>query len=283
MHEKVRNYEPVKFIRRYILSNWKGEVSESRLYENVISKLKDKEAKAICDFVKSLNSSATVYKKIIECSLPYERLNRKLTELHLIEVAPSFTLFLKVVSYLGNGELSEQDVLDIMEMIETFHIRWGICGQTTSRFDLIYNEICVELQNKNPKEFKDVIKQKLSQEIRNNVDDEIFKKNFCSRNFDATKERTKYILWKLSKPTGETSLNIKEIQTEHIMPKTLSNDWINYLTKEMAKNKEEVITLHKENCDRIGNLTIIKGKWNISMSNRLFEEKRGTTVNQSFR
>jgi hypothetical protein len=273
MYEKVRNYEPVKFIRRYILSNYKGKISEARLYEEVNSKLKEEEPANICDFIRKLNAAATIYKKILECDLLYDRLNKKLKYLHLIEVAPSFTLLLKVIPYLGK-DLSEQDFLEIMGMIEKFHIRWGICGQSTSKLDQIYNEICMELQNKNPTEFKRIIGQKLSQEIRNNVDDEIFKRNFASRNFKATEPRTKYILWKLSKPTGETSLNIKEIQTEHIMPKTLSNDWINYLKTNTSKSKEEIAALHKENLDKIGNLTIIKGEWNNSMSNRLFDEKK---------
>lgn len=274
MYEKVRNYEPVKFIRRYILSTWKGKISQKKLYEGVSSELKDKKPEDIHEFVKNLNSSATVYKKILECSLPYPSLNKKLTELHMVEVAPSFPLLLKVIPYLENKEISEQDVFEIMEMIETFHIRWGICGQSTSRLDQIYNEICIELQNKKPMEFKDAISSRLSQEVKNNVDDKSFKDKFSSRNFKATETRTKYILWKLSKPTGETSLNIKEIQVEHIMPKTLSSAWIDYLKKKTSKEKDEILALHKENLDKIGNLTIIKGEWNISMSNRLFDEKK---------
>ncbi|ROL56129.1 HNH endonuclease [Bacteroidetes/Chlorobi group bacterium Naka2016] len=280
MYEKIRDKEPVKFIRRYVLSNWKGKISETRLYEEVCSKLKDERAENLHNFVGFLNSSATVYKKIFDCSLPYDSLNKKLNELHLVEVAPSFTLLLKIIPFLENKTISEQDVFDIIEMIETFHIRWGICGQATSRLDKIYNEICMELQNKVPAEFKETIKQKLSQEIRNNVDDEIFKRNFASRNFKATEPRTKYILWKLSRPTGETSLNIKEIQTEHIMPKTLNADWINYIKTNISKNKEEIVELHKEYLDMIGNPTIIKGEWNISMSNRLFQEKKND-YNQS--
>jgi len=273
MYEKVRDYEPVKFIRRYILSIWKGKISEKKLYDEVSSKLNREEPKNICDFIRNLNAAATVYKKILECDLSYDRLNKKLEDLRSVEVAPSFTLLLKVIPYLGKG-LSEQDVLDIMKMIETFHIRWGICGQSTSKLDQIYNEICMELQNKEPKEFNGIIRQKLSQEIKNNVDDEIFKRNFASRSFKPTEPRTKYILWKLSNPTGETSLNIKEIQTEHIMPKTLSAEWINYLKTHTSKTEGEIDALHKENLDRIGNLTIIRGEWNISMSNKLFNEKK---------
>jgi len=58
------------------------------------------------------------------------------------------------------------------------------------------------------------------------------------------------------------------------MPQTLSNEWIEYLKKKTSKTEEEIRALHRENLNKIGNLTIIKGEWNISMSNRLFSEKK---------
>jgi uncharacterized protein with ParB-like and HNH nuclease domain len=102
MYEKVRNHEPVKFIRRYILSIWKGKISESKLYEEVNSKLNNETCANICDFVVKLNAAATVYKKIFErtFSYDYDKVNKKLNDLHLVEVAPSFTLLLKVLPYL---------------------------------------------------------------------------------------------------------------------------------------------------------------------------------------
>jgi len=278
MYEKIRNKEPVKFIRRYVLSTYKGKVSESRLYEEVRKKLEKEKPKNIQDFVKNLNFNATIYKKIIDCNFSKDRINKKLQELHLVEVSPSFTLLLKVIPYLlENEKISEDDIFNIMEMIEIFHIRWGICGQSTSRLDQIYNELCMELSNKQPGEFKETIKKKLLQEIKNNIDDEIFKRNFENRLFRPNETRTKYILWKLSKPTGETVINIKDIQTEHILPRTLNSkdgEWVKYLEQKTSKTKEEIMALHKENLNRIGNLTIIKSSWNISMSNRLFDEKK---------
>jgi len=274
MYEKVRGKEPVKFIRRYILSNYKGKISESRLYEEIRKKLEKENPEKICDFVKDLNVNATIYKKIFESSFSQDKINKKLRELHLVEVAPSFTLLLKIIPHLENKKISEKDVLEIMEMIESFHIRWGVCGQSTSRLDQIYNDICMELKGKQPQEFKEIVKNKLLQEIKNNADDEIFRRNFRQRAFKPNESRTKYILWKLSKPTGETALNIGEIQTEHVMPQTLSNKWIEYLKRKISKTEEEIRALHRENLNRIGNLTIIKGEWNISMSNRLFSEKK---------
>jgi len=274
MYEKVRDKEPVKFIRRYVLSTYRGKISESRLYEEVRKRLEKEKPGIIHGFVRDLNFNATIYKKILECSFPRDIINAKLRELHLVQVAPSFTLLLKIIPYLENGKISENDVLDIMQMIEIFHIRWGICGQSTSRLDQIYNDVCMEIKDKQPREFKTTIKRRLSQEIKNNTDDEIFKRNFKQRIFRPNETRTKYILWKLSKPSGETVLNIREVQTEHILPQTLNNKWISYLIEKTSKTKEEIIALHKENLNRIGNLAIIKGNWNISMSNRLFDEKK---------
>lgn len=276
MYGKVKDHEPVKFLRRFILSEWKGNIPETQLYKKVTDLLeKEKDPQKFYEFVKSLNSSATIYKKISECKTSSSNVNNKLEDLHSVEVSPSFTLLLKVIHYMEEKKIPEEDVLEILDMIETFHIRWGICELTTWKLDGIYNEICMSLKDVNdPKKFKEVIKQKFSEEIKNNADDGIFKSRFHSKNFKGDEKRTKYILWKLCGPTGEVTLNIKEINTEHIMPQTLSEEWIEDLKKKTSKSKEEIITLHKQNVNRIGNLTIIKGEWNRSMSNKLFDEKK---------
>ncbi len=274
MYEKVRDKGPVKFIRRFMISNYKGNFSESRLYENVRNKLEDKEPTEFYNFTRKLNSSATIYKKIFESSFENNKINKKLNELKIIEVSPSFTLLIKILPFYEDENISKEDLLKIMELIETFHIRWGICGQSTGRLDRIYNEICDGLKQKNFEEYLDYIEGKLSRYVKENVDDEIFKRNFTSRNFKPGEQRTKYILWKLSDPTGETILDINEIETEHIMPQTLSEKWVNYLENQTGKDKNQIIALHQEMLNHIGNLTIIKETWNRSMSNRIFTKKK---------
>lgn len=284
MYDKVRKYEPVKFIRRYILSEWSGKFTEKNLYKEVTKELERREDNInILNFVKNLNFAATNYQKIFETSFDSDRINKRLYELHLIEVSPSFTLMLKVIPYWLDNKLSEDDLLEIMEMIEIFHIRWGICEQSTSKLDGIYNQICLVLKDQPVEKFKEKIKQIIFDNIKSHVDDETFRKSFSSRKFRASESRTKYVLWKLSKPTGETFFDIKNIQTEHIMPKKLSDEWIKYLTKQTGKRKDEILSLHDEYLDKIGNLTIIKGEWNVSISNRLFSEKRKEYKNSEFK
>jgi len=283
MFQKVRDKSPVKFIRRYMLANYKGKFSESNLYKHVRSRLENNTPDQYLQFAKELNFSSSIYKKIFDSSFDDKKINKKLDELKTVEVSPSFTLLIKIMPLYEEDKKSRRDdILRILELIEAFHIRWGICGQSTGRLDQIYNEICNGLGQKNFGEYFKYIEGKLSRYVKESVDDEIFKHNFASRNFKFGEQRTKYILWKLCKPTGETTLDIKEIETEHIMPQTLSEQWINYLQNQTGKDKNQVIVLHEEMLNKIGNLTIIKEAWNRSMSNRIFAQKKNDYVKSDF-
>jgi len=289
MFANVRDIEPIKFFRRYVLSSFKGKVSEKRLNKTLRSIIeKEKwDTEKILNFVKDLDQKSIIYSHIHKADFQDAiEINKKLQDLQLVEVSPSYTLLLKLFPFYENALLSKENIIEVLEMIETFHIRWGVCGQSTSSLDTIYNEICHDLSTtSNSTDSMGIlhsIMSRLDKEIKANVDYTVFKDNFLKRPFKPSERRTTYILWRLSKPTGETTININEIQTEHIMPQTLSNDWIKYLEDKTNLSENEIREKYKEYGDRIGNLTIIKGKWNESMSNRLFEEKKKDYKNSEF-
>ena len=84
-----------------------------------------------------------------------------------------------------------------------------------------------------------IIKGYLTNEIRLNANNELFKRSFVTKLFSPTEKRTKYILWKLSNPTGELKFDVDEVQTEHIMPQKLSIDWIEYLKQNSGFQKTQ--------------------------------------------
>jgi len=289
MFEHVRDIEPVKFFRRYMLSSFKGKVSEKRL-NKVLRSIIEKEkwnSEKILNFVKDLNQKSIIYKHIHGANFQDAvGINKRLRDLQLVEVAPSYTLLLKLFPFYERDLLGKENIAEVLDIIEVFHIRWGVCGQSTSRLDTIYNEICNDLSAisnyPDSKRILQSIRSRLDREIKMNVDNSIFKSNFLKRSFKPSERRTKYVLWRLSKPTGETMININDIQTEHIMPQTLSSDWVKYLQDKTSLTESEIREQHKEHRDTIGNLTIIKGKWNIGMSNRLFQEKKKDYKNSEF-
>lgn len=282
MYQKIGNNEPVKFLRRYTMSRYKGKIAETKLYEAIKTKVQGLAVEQIVDFVKDINSKASIYKKIIDNGFSSPEINMSLSHLAMVEVGPSYTLLMKLFSFFEDGRIQKSQILEAMRMIETFHIRWGISGKATSALDQIYSDISNDIGNDNLEDFLSLIRARFTKELKSGADDITFERSFITRSFRSSELRTKYILWKLSDPTGETIPDLNIIETEHIMPQTLSNEWYNYLIQRTGKAHEEIRLMWEENLNRIGNLTIIKGDWNARDSNKLFDVKKADYVNSEF-
>lgn len=276
MYEKVRDIEPVSFLRRSILSEYKGKVSEARVYERIRQMLENVEPKAVARFTEWLNEKAGVYKKLVDANFKSVAVNRLLKNLQHIKVASSYPLLIKVFSHFvtEGGGISEEDIIGILKDIESFNIRWGICRRYSGNLDRIFNDLATELSKRKPDDYRKYINKALKKEMaENGVDDEMFKERFISGSFNPNESRTKYILFRLARP-GENgkSVELKDTHTEHIMPKRLTGPWKAALSNS-GKGEEEVSMLHREYLNRIGNLTIIEGDWYLKYSNKLFKEK----------
>ena len=282
MYQKIGNDEPVKFIRRYTMSRYKGKVAETKLYETIKTKTQNFSIDQIVDFVRDINSKASIYKKIINKEFYDQDINRSLSHLSMIEVGPSYTLLMKLFSFYEEGKIQKSKIIEVLDMIETFHIRWGICGQATAALDQIYSDISSDIGEGNSVDFVRLVRERFTKELKSGAEDITFERNFKNRSFRTSELRTKYILWKLSDPTGETIPDINSIETEHIMPQTLSKEWYDYLIDNLKKSPEEIKVMLEENLNRIGNLTIMKDAWNTRDSNKLFDIKKSDYQNSEF-
>ncbi len=265
------------FFYRFILSEYPGKISAKQLYEEVTKKSKNWGAKEIIEFTKKLNASATVYTELIDGKIGNLRINRRLQDIKSFEASPSYTLLMKITPLFKDGRLNEDQYLKIIDFIESFHIRWGICGQSTSRLNDIYNQICTKLRLDNSDGIlSDIEDNYLS--WASPINDSVFKASFQKEFAQFSASRTKYIIWKLGKPAGEVSLNFDEVHTEHILPQTLNDEWIFELEKSSEMSKGEVKKTHDLLINKMGNFALIKGEWNISMSNRVFSKKKENYV-----
>jgi len=274
MYEKIRDYEPVTFFHRFMLSEYAGKISARQLYEE-IKKKADSEHwndEKIANFTKKLNNTASLYVELIDANIGSPAINRRLWDIKLFEAGPSYTLLLKIAPKLKEGTLSETQFIKIIDLIETFHIRWGLCGLSTSRLSDIYNRICIKLEQVEPDHFFDFIESEYIS-WSSPINDTAFKSAFSEEFAQPSASRTKYIIWKLGKPAGEVSLNFDEVHTEHIMPQTISREWMLALETTSGQNEENIRKTHNILINKIGNFALIKGEWNIGMSNRPFFEK----------
>lgn len=277
MYEKIRDYDPVTFFYRFMLSEYPGKISARQLYEEVNKKSKNWGSKEIIEFTRKLNASATIYIELISGKIGNLKIDRRLQDIKSFEAGPSYTLLMKITPLFKDGRLNEDQYLKVIGFIESFHIRWGICGQSTSRLNDIYNQICTRLKFENSDEILGGIEDNYLS-WASPINDSVFKTSFQEEFAQFSASRTKYIIWKLGKPAGEVSLNFDEVHTEHILPQTLNEKWILELEKATGMNVEEIKRTHDLLINKIGNFALIKGEWNISMSNRVFTTKKESYV-----
>ncbi|MBN1882181.1 MAG: DUF262 domain-containing protein [Deltaproteobacteria bacterium] len=276
MYDRLRDRDPVTFFRRYILSRFRGKVSEARVYERIRHIIESLSVEDVRDFAVDLSEKALLYEKILDGTTKSADVNRRLRNLNFIKAFAAHSLLLLVLeAFEETDALSEEDVSCILGDIETFHIRWAVCNRFAGNLDKMYNDLCVVLGSEAPDRFRAFIREFLTRLLEENrVTDEIFENDFISRHFNPNEPKTKYILHRLTTPTVPVSngVDYRSVHTEHIMPKRLTNQWRDYL-KRTGRSDDEIAMLHREYHNRIGNLTLIKGEWYLKYSNKMFNEK----------
>jgi len=192
----------------------------------------------------------------------------KLIDLLNLGVAPAYTLLLFVFSKYPNEDFS-----NLLELIENWFIRRQLTNTPpTSKLDDIFMNAVKEIQN----EYDFGIIKDLMTKSDIYVTDEEFKKFLLKKPiYDINSDTTRYLLLKLerSKRKDENELenpwkknkNKKVWSVEHILPQTPNkkSDWKQYFSDDEIENY-----VH-----RIGNLSLIWGKNNSSLSNDSFYKK----------
>lgn len=271
MYSNVKDIEPVKFVRRFMLANYAGIISERKLYDGVKEKIDKITLPDIVKFTDALNESSEYYKQIYSSKTGDSEIDSKLTDLNLIKVLPSYSLLLKIFPLYEAQKIDKPQLLEILFLIEKFHIRWGITGQSTNELDRIYNKLCMSIDSKHNK--VDLVKNEFKSYLTN-ITSEHFKDSFSSREFSASDTRTKYILWRLENKSDATAMNLKNINTEHILPKHLTDDWKKSIMKIDKYTDTDTVIEHEKNINRIGNFCLLEHKWNKSIKDSIFKIKR---------
>jgi len=276
MYDRLRERDPVAFFRRYILSRYRGKVSEARVYERIRQIIEALPVEEVCDFAVDISEKALLYEKILDGATRSVEINKRLRNLNYIKAFAAHSLLLVVLEAFENTEkLTEENAAAILDDIETFHIRWTVCNRFAGNLDKMYNDLCTALEDVRPDRYRGFIREFLAGLLEENqVTDEMFENDFVSRHFNPNEPRTKYILHRLTTPTALVSngVDYRSVHTEHIMPKRLTNQWREYLRR-TGRSDDEIAMLHREYHNRIGNLTLIKGEWYLKYSNKMFNEK----------
>lgn len=225
----------------------------------------------IIAFSKELKKCSLIYKSLILGENEDGDISRKLKGLKSIEAMPSYTFLM----HMENIGVERDEYLKILDLVECFILRRQVCEYRTGELDDIFPKLCR------------LSKNSLLESVRKELfeyfpEDKEFEEKFTLFNNKGSEERAKHILWRIEcDMQGDTEEmdKRKEVQLEHIIPQTIvgkkakeenGGDWVKYL----GRDKDRVKELHKENLNRIGNLTILGQALNVKASNNPFHSKQ---------
>lgn len=157
------------------------------------------------------------------------------------------------------SDVSEKEVVNLVRKIETLFFRnMIIAGKVANKYELIFSNLAHAYYKENI-----TLSQVIEAITKEIIDDEEFSVLFQKKN-DFKPPIAKMILREVENILSPEKivLNISNIHLEHIMPQKLSQDW------------QVDSETHDNNLNKIGNLTLILDKWNKSMSNKSFIEKK---------
>lgn len=254
-----------------------AEKSLEKLSASYKDEIKKLDKNSIDTFLKELKQYADIYfnfPKIVFSSDKNKATNfafddYELRLFHILKVADVNTimpLLLKLKALYGKDETILKECYEILEI---FVINCYVLNATTKDYNKLFAKMTLELDDKNSIiSIKNHLKERTATPLPNHSQIENALKS-TSKNLD--NKRAKLVLFWIelfrrhNNPNDIKELNYK-YELEHLMPQKWEENWT-----EIGKDKETAETLIYQ----IGNMTLLNGSLNASISNAKWIEKLG--------
>ena len=187
-----------------------------------------------------------------------------LVDIHALKVEVVFPVLLGVYEAYTRGQIERGDMIEILQLIESYIFRRSICGLPTFGLNKIFASMAKEIDKGNSlQKLKDAF-SRLSRSHRfpSNQD---FKEAFLAKDVYNAHTRRNYLLRKLENHERKETNDVESYTIEHVMPRSLTGQW----KADLGENWENT---HEIYLNTIGNLTLTG--YNSELSNRSFQEKR---------
>lgn len=255
-----------EFIRHYLMKG--GAIVKTR---DVYFSLKDIVSQGdALECLKNLARFANYYQKLLHPE--YEtntNIRRVLNRLNRIEVTTAYPFLLNCYDDYYQNNISADEFVNMLKVIENFMIRRFICNIPTNQLNKIFPPLYSQIQSKSPGNIVAGIKTIL--QTKGYPKDIEFKSRLIDSKLYGGGDRatkTKLILETIEESYShkeQVSFDDLQIDIEHVMPQTLTENWQNHLGDNWEITHE--LLLHT-----IGNLTLTA--YNAELSNDDFESKR---------
>lgn len=250
-----------EFLRNYLMMKRGGLVTKNGMYAYFKEYAKDldttEEIKNIWKYSKYYANLITITKH------PIPKLKKVIDYIYEQDTNVAYSFLLKVLADHDAGLITTDDAEEIFLLVDSFLLRCHVCEMTKAG-NKLFPELIPKLDsNHYAKDFEKILMKKAGN--RRFPRDITFKDKLKQLPLYINNNMCKYVLVRLEHamdPSERTDTDNLEI--EHIMPKTLNNDW----KRDLGSGWEDI---HEKYLHTIGNLTLTG--YNPELSNKSFSSK----------
>lgn len=170
----------------------------------------------------------------------------------------SYPFLMQLSRKIREGDVSEKNGIEILELIESFLVRRAICGIEPTGLHAVFKRLWNDSKTKTRNGVENAIKKHrtVSWPSNDDVKDSIKNRALYKSSI------TKYLLLTYDKSLGgDQPINIPWV--EHILPEKPEKDWFNYISKED----------HEKYKDTLANLIPLSQEMNQHLSNKVYTKK----------
>lgn len=276
-----KEYKVSEFIRHYLTLITKRIPNINDVYfifKNYVNK-EMKEGRTsdceniLCDMLKY----AYIYNKILNGKFVSDKISKILKRLNHIDMTVIYPFFLAFFELFEEQKITEDEAIKVLSCIESFIFRRMICpGYATNALNKIFStlhydvEKHVDLDNSYSSILIYILENKTGS-AGFPTDTEFIQALREQNIYRMQKKNKEYLFDRFENDDSIEYVSIIELMNkgdlsiEHIMPQTLSQQWIQIL----GENYQEI---HSSKLHTLGNLTLTG--YNSNYSNKIFIEKR---------
>ena len=254
-----------EFIRHYLIMQLGDTVNVNDVYFVLKDQITPTNA---VPYLEDLAKHAVFYERFLfPDHEPNERLRAALWRIRRLEVGVSYPFLLRCYAQHSAGQLSLDEFIEILKVIENFLIRRFVCNVPTYGLNKVFPPLFTQIQRAKSKTLCEGLKAVL--QSKNYPKDYDFRSKLRDAKLYGPGDRitkTKLILEALeSAYEHKEQVPYDKLTIEHVMPQTLSDDW-------KAQLGSDWQMVHELYLHTLGNLTLTA--YNSELSNEPYTTKR---------
>lgn len=278
--EDNTNYNPTFFVRDYLTMK-QGKIGRIDKIYFIFKEYAESIGIDRSSLLTDMHRYAKIYSQIDNATIGTDKLNRKLSQLRILDSTVAYPFFIAFFDYAANKALSETEIYEVLDVIEGYWARRIICNLPSNALSKVFATLHRDILNHintadadTKPSYVNVLKYVLLKKGRSSVfpSDEEVRGDFISRQvYKMPLNARMFIFERLENRDNNErhdvvkELTEKNITIEHIMPQTLSDKWKAALGPDWER-------IHQQYLHTMANLTLTG--YNSQYSNLTFLEKR---------